>query len=418
MASLINVSFNPKPSTCMHIDLNSCFATIEQQANPFLRGKPTAVAAYNSPGGCILAASIEAKRLGISTGMRVKDGKMICPGLIVVSPDPWKYRNIHLQLKQLLSTYTDQIVPKSIDEFILNLEGYPAFSKGMHQLACEIKQRIKTEIGEWLTVSIGIAPNYYLAKIAAGLHKPDGLDEINRLNFKSIYQSLELSELCGIKTQNATRLHSVGIYSVLDFFNADVTTLKTAFHSITGYYWYLRLRGWEIDDVQFDRKSFGNSYALPTPLQTSEEVAPLIMKLVQKMTTRLRKHGYHCQGIHYSVLFRDGTHWHTGKKTTSMLFATTEIYRQIFKLVTQCPYQKPIHTIAVSCFNLSPSDSLQLDMFSPTLKSEKLYKAVDAINSKWGDYVITPARMIGTEENVPDRVPFGGIKELEELIKS
>src|SRR3990170_4541918 len=104
----INLPFNPKPSTLMHIDLNSCFATIEQQANPKLRGKPIAVAAYTTPSGCILAPSIEAKQRGVKTGMRVKDGKMLCPELIVLSPDPWKYRNVHMKLRKLLSAYTER----------------------------------------------------------------------------------------------------------------------------------------------------------------------------------------------------------------------------------------------------------------------------------------------------------------------
>ncbi|MEK7470692.1 MAG: DNA polymerase IV, partial [Patescibacteria group bacterium] len=102
----------------MHIDLNSCFATIEQQANPFLRGKPIAVGAYTTPNGCILAASVEAKRLGIKTGMRVKDGKVLYPKLIVLPSDPNKYRDVHLKLRKIISEYTNDFSPKSIDEFV------------------------------------------------------------------------------------------------------------------------------------------------------------------------------------------------------------------------------------------------------------------------------------------------------------
>ena len=114
--------FNPEPSTVMHMDLNSCFATIEQQANPFLRGKPIAVAAFTTHKGCILAASVEAKRLGIKTGMRVMDGRAIYPKLIVLPPDPWKYRNVHLKLRNFISDYTNDFSPKSIDEFVLNMK--------------------------------------------------------------------------------------------------------------------------------------------------------------------------------------------------------------------------------------------------------------------------------------------------------
>src|SRR5579859_6850901 len=111
MENPINVPFNPKHPTVMHIDLNSCFATIEQQANPKLRGKPIAVAAYTTPSGCIVAPSIEAKRFGVKVGTRVKDAKLLCPGIIIVAPDPWKYRSVHIKLKTLLNEYTDKAYP-------------------------------------------------------------------------------------------------------------------------------------------------------------------------------------------------------------------------------------------------------------------------------------------------------------------
>jgi DNA polymerase IV len=139
MEKSINMPFNPNPPTILHIDLNSCFASIEQQADPFLRGKPIAVAAYDSPGGCIVAPSVEAKQYGVKPGMRVKEGRLLCPGLVVLQPDPNKYRAIHLQFKTLLGTYTDRITPritpKSIDEFVLDLQGVPALRLGMVNVA-------------------------------------------------------------------------------------------------------------------------------------------------------------------------------------------------------------------------------------------------------------------------------------------
>ena len=267
------LEFNPEIPKILHLDLNSCFASIEQQANPFLRGKPIAVAAFNSPGGCILAASIEAKKLGIKTGMRVGDAQKICPRIKVLTPDPWKYRNVHLKLKKLVSEYTDDFSPKSIDEFVLNLADYCTAYKttSLKVVAQEIKTRIKKEIGDWLTVSVGIAPNRYLAKIAAGLHKPDGLDEINKDNFLEIYSKLKLTDLTGIKERNAARLSMMGIYSVTDFYKAPTRQLQAAFHSITGLYWHMRLGGYEVDDFGSKRGSFGNSVAIGKNIWRKEQ---------------------------------------------------------------------------------------------------------------------------------------------------
>jgi len=411
----LSLPFNSKPSTVMHLDLNSCFATIEQQANPFLRGKPVVVAAYVSPGGCILAASIEAKKLGIKTGMRVKDGQLIYPDLIVLPTDPWKYRHVHLKLRKLLQQYTSQITPKSIDEFVLNLEGYPALSKGMFNIAREIKKQIRQEIGDWLTVSIGIAPNRFLAKTASNLHKPDGLEEINSQNFAKVFLQLSLIDLWGIKRHNAVRLNAAGIYTVLDFYQADFRQLQSAFHSVLGYYWYLRLHGWEIDDVKFGRSSYGNSYALPKPLVTPAQLAPILQKLVQKMGARLRHAGYSARGVHLSIMYRDWSCWHQGLTLKEIIFDSQDIYKHAFRLLNHSPYQRPVREIAVSCFNLIKSNQPQLNIFTDILKKESLVKSVDQINERWGNFVITPARMLGTEKNVPDRIAFGGIKELEEF---
>lgn len=420
MEKLINLKlpFNPKNPTILHIDLNSCFATIEQQANPKLRGKPIAVAPYTTPSGCIIAPSIEAKTFGIKTGMRTKDGKMYNPDLILTQPDPMKYRYIHGKLKNLLKDYTNIVIPKSIDEFILDLEGYPAYSKGMVNVAKEIKRRIKEEIGEWLTVSIGIAPNRFLAKTAAGLHKPDGLDVIDINNYKQIYQKLHLMGICGIKAQNAIRLNGMGIYTVVDLYNAETWRLKAAFESIIGFHWYLRIHGWEVDDVIFDRKSYGNSYALGKPYTDPEDLAPILCKLVEKSGRRMRKGGFMAKGVHFSIVYRDFDHWHKGVTLPDALIDSRDIYGVAFHLLLEAPQRKPVRELAVTCFNLQPLHNMQMSLLSDMTKKEKLVEAIDKINEKWGDYVITPARMMGTGNVVADRVSYGNIRELEEMVLS
>lgn len=413
---MINLPFNPKQPTLMHLDLNSCFATIEQQANPRLRGKPIAVAAYTGPSGCIIAPSVEAKKLGIKVGFRVRDGKMIYPDLIILPPDPNKYRNIHIKLRTILETYTGNIAPKSIDEFILDLNNSPALKKGILEVASEIKQRIKREIGEALTVSVGIGPNRFLAKTAAGLHKPDGLDVIDKNNYLKIYQNLDLMDLCGIKTRNAVRLNNMGIFNVLDFYDSPVWKLKAAFESINGFYWYLRLHGWEIDDMPTKRGSYGNSFALPKPLVSPEELASILQKLVEKMGHRMRKAGYKARGVHLSIVYRDFDYWHQGVSFPDFLFDSKDIYKIIFKLLLKCPYRKPVRQLAVSVFNLQKNIYTQMSLLEDLTLKENLVAAVDNINERWGDFIITPAAMLGTRELVPDRIAFGGIKELEEII--
>lgn len=408
----VSLDFNRRPSSIMHIDLNSCFASVEQQANPLLREKPIAVAAYDTPNGCIVAASIEAKRMGVKVGLQVKEGRLLCPDLIIRTPDSDKYRAVHLALKKLLSDYTPKVIPKSIDEFVLDFSRTPAFQKGMFVVGQEIKDRIKNEIGEYLTVSIGVGPNRFLAKTASNLHKPDGLDEINKNNFYKIYQSLNLTDLNGINRQNAIRLNSVGIYTVLDFLHADIVKLRSAFHSILGYYWFMRLRGWEIDDIDFDTKSFGHSYSLPKFLTRPEELAPILSKLVEKVGFRMRRSDYQAKGVHLALLYQDHQYFHEGRSLDQPIFDSRDIYKVAYHLLHHSPYKLPVRNIAISCFGLSPRSTLQLNLFQDNLKKDSLVSAVDAINNRWGNFVITPATMTNTKDYVHDRIGFGQIRDL------
>lgn len=409
------MEFNSISPTCLHLDLNSCFASIEQQANPFLRGKPIVVAAFNSKKGCILASSIEAKRLGIKTGMWVSEAQKIYSKLKVLTPDPWKYRNVHIKFRKLISEYTNDFSPKSIDEFVLNLSEYTAIKNSPIVVASKIKERIKKEIGDWLTVSIGIAPNRYLAKIAAGLHKPDGLDVLDINNFIGIYKNLKLTDLTGIKTRNAARLNSMGIYSVMDFYKAPIWKLKAAFHSITGLYWHMRLSGYEIDDFEVKRGSFGNSVALGKNISKVTELSPILARLVEKMSGRLRNASYKASGIHLAIIYKNGSWWHKGRLLGKAYFDARDFYKSAFRLLLEADPRSPVLNIAITAFALSKDDNLQLGLFENEIKKKNLIENIDKINNRWGDFTIGSAKSFGGAKVVMDRIAFGGIKELEEF---
>jgi DNA polymerase-4 len=384
----------------MHIDINSCFATIEQQANPFLRGKPVVVAASVKDFGCILASSTEAKRKGVKTGMRVKEGKQIEPNLIVLPCDPDKYRFIHHQLKQLLSVYTPDITPKSIDEFSLKFD-----RDDLTSIAQEIKQRIRTEIGEHISVSIGIGTNRFLAKTAAGIHKPDGLDVITMDNIQTVFKKLELTDLCGISFRNALRLNQVDIHSALDFFNASPMQLKAAFKSITATYWYMRLHGIEIDDAPTHRRGLSNSYVLPHPTPPIAAF-PIMIKLTHKLTERLRKEGYQTDFLILALSSGEHHHWHKGIRLTESTNKAKTIIHEFHRLMNKNPFQE-IKKITVFCGDLKSDAGLQLNLFQDEQEHQRVDNAVDTINHRFGLFTLVPAPMMNTKDYVPDAIAFG-----------
>lgn len=406
---------NPAKPTILHMDLNSAFATIEQQANPLLRGKPLVVAAYNSPGGCVLAASIEAKRFGIKTGMRVQEAKLIYRDLIVRTPDPAKYRAVHLMFRRILQDYSPHVTPKSIDEAVIDFtETLPLFHKDLSDIGREIKQRFKTEIGEWIFCSIGIGPNRFLAKLAASMHKPDGLATIDHANLAETYTKAKLIDLCGINTRYQARLNAYGIFTPVDFFNASLEKLqKQIFRSILGYYWYLRLRGWEIDSVDFKRRSYGNSYALKLQTDDPSALAKLLMKLCEKTGRRLRNNRNCAGGVHVGCLYTDFTYWHKGRKFPIPVYTTQEIYFRARELLNLSGYKKKVRELALRVYDLVPNSDEQMQIFSsPT---HRVSEAMDEVNDTYGEFAVGSALLVGMENTILDRIAFGGVAELVDL---
>jgi len=384
----------------MHIDLNSCFASVEQQANPLLRDKPIAVVHSDAPYGCILAPSVEAKLWGIKTGMNLKEGKDLCPWLIARFADPDKYREVHSKFAKLLDNYSDHIIPKSIDEFVLTIPDPQSITRIVHK----IKSRIKSEIGDYLRVSIGVSTNQVLAKLASGLHKPDGFDIIDHTNFMDIYDHIPLQELCGINVRNEARLHRVGIFTVRQFYQADIQTLKSAFESILGRYWYTRLRGYEVDDVEFSRRSFGQSYVLPHPMDLSNW-RPILAKLVAKAARRLRKYDCSATAVHLYLRFGDGTSWHASHQLHHSIFTDHELLDAALSLQSY-DSSKKVKKIAVTFFGLE-KDNGQLSCLRDLVKEKSLATKQDEINDKWGEYTLSYGSFLGSTGHVRDAIAFG-----------
>ncbi len=408
----MDLGLNYNRPLVMHIDLNSCFATIEQQANPLLRHKPVAVAAYDTPRGIILAASYEAKALGIKLGVTVKEARMICPEIIVMMPDPDKYFDAHRRFEQVLCKYTNEVTPKSVDEFVVDFTGSIAIRSGisMEEIGRQIKQDIRASLGEYVSVNVGIGPNRFLAKLAAGLHKPDGMDKIDASNLRRIYSGLELIDLPGINYRYAARLNLAGIYSPLQMLDAPLMQLKReVFHSIVGFYWYLRLRGHEVDTVDFGRKSFGQQYAISQKTTDKHELSRLLMKLCEKAGRRLRKQGYQAGGIYLWLAYEDRTYWAKRQQLRTAVYSTQDIFRQAQSLLMATPENTARATnIGVSIHNLQLVNPLQLGLFDDTrLDTRSLAVAADRVNDRYGEFTLVPALMANMQDIIIKRVSFG-----------
>jgi DNA polymerase-4 len=347
--------------------------------------------------------------------MTVRDAKLLYPPVIVRTPDPAKYRAVHLMFRRIFRDYSPDVTPKSIDEAVIDLTDTLGLFKGsILDIGTQIKKRFREEIGEWMVCSIGVSTNRFLAKLAASLHKPDSFDIIDHANILEVYKRVSLLDLSGINTRFQAWLNAYGIFTPTEFYNAPLELLKKqVFQSILGYYWYLRLRGHEIDAVDFKRKSFGNTYALQKQTNDSRELAKLLMKLCEKTGRRLRRAKYSAQGVHVACVYTDLSWWHIGRKFDVPIYTTRDIYIKALRLLNMSGYTKRGRNLAVSVYDLIPSTSEQLELFaSPT---HAVSEAIDRINNKWGEFVITPALIMDMDDIILDRIAFGGVKELEEI---
>ena len=190
----------------LFIDMNSFFASCEQQTNYWLRGRPIAVCVYTGKYGCVIAPSIEAKKRGIKLGLRLNEAMKICPDLVPLETNPDKYRTYHLRIMNILKRYSDDVIPRSIDEAVVDLSSYKNIYPDVVEVAKKIKKDIFEEVGDYLKCSIGIAPNAFLAKLASDIEKPDGLTVINPENIDAVLKKLELTDFPGISTGMKNRL--------------------------------------------------------------------------------------------------------------------------------------------------------------------------------------------------------------------
>lgn len=406
--------FNEDRPLIMHIDLNSCFATVEQQARPMLRGKPVAIVNRKTDKTAIVTASYEAKQMGVKVGMKLKEARQLCPDIIPLESDPSKYRYVYHKLLDIMRDYSAHVTMKSIDEGVIDFHetSHAIAGRDLVEIGHEIKQRLKDEIGVWMRCNIGIATNRFLAKTAAGLHKPDGLDVITSQNIKEILGDLKLTDLTGIAHRNEHRLNSVGIYTPLQFFDAEPVTLrKIVFKSVVGEWWYKRLRGFEVDDVETQIGRVGRQYVLERFDLTRTEIVQRLHHLCESVGGRLRSQDLAARGVYVYAKTFDREYWHASSLSPLPFFSDQAIYAQVLQLFDRAPDN--LREIGIHCYELTGSDSSQLSFFADEIIRERqVVQAIDEINKKFGDRTIHSADTLNTGIYVKTKIPFGSTRYL------
>lgn len=418
--NVLNLPLNTELPRIMHIDLNSCFATVEQQARPLLRGRPVGVTNRLTNNACVVAASYEAKALGVKVGMSFRDAKILAPDIVMVETDPPKYHHVYKILVKIMSSYSPNITMKSIDEGIIDFNGTDLVNnRPLADIGLEIKQRLKDEAGKWMRCNIGIAPNRFLAKTAASLHKPDGLDIIDHKNLRATLATMKLTDLTGIAERNEARLNAAGILTPLQFLDTPAEILRRrVFKSVCGEDWYQRLRGWEIDDQVWGTKTVGRQYVLDDFKPTDEIVRSRLAYLCETTAMKLRYKGFAAKGVMVYVKYSNGDYWHDRRVFKSSFYSNGEVYRRATLLFNNRPRDDYEREIGVSCYNLEASNMNQVSLLDEVNREAWLTTAMDTINGQFGEFTITLGVSLSSKEKVKQKIPFGTTRYFELLCNS
>ena len=411
------LNINRELPQIMWIDLNSAFATIEQQAHPSLRHRPVGITNRISPECCIITASYEAKARGVKTGARRSEALRLRPDLILLESDPPKYNAVYNKLFSIMRDYSDDCGMKSIDEGYINLHHtkYDTLDK-LTDLGYEIKRRVKEEIGDYMTINVGIGCNRFLAKQAAGLHKPDGMDIIYHGNLLDIYGSLQLEDLTGIAKAYGLRLRQAGITTPLEFLNTSELTLrKKIFRGVNGTYWYRRLRGYEVDDYKPNLSVIGRQWVVDQNGDNDEYLSACLHYLVESVGLKLRFRDVAARGVCVWLRTQSGDRYHKKQLAIAPFTSNQAIWQIASNLFNQRPPGR-IQCMGVYLYNFSQPNHNQLSIVSEISRDNRLTDAIDKINHRYGTATIHSAHSTAGATKIKQKVPFGSTNYLELLI--
>lgn len=303
------------PFSWLFVDMNSYFATCEQQLNPKLRGKPVMIVPVMAETTSAIAASVQAKKLGIKTGTGVAEARRICPEIEIVLARPEEYTKIHHQVVTAVESCLPVESILSIDEMACRLTGRQTKPEAAIEIARNIKAAILKSAGECMTCSIGIAPNAFLAKVASDIQKPDGLVTIPRGQIEEKIAHLSVRDLPGIGPRMEERLNRVGIRKVADLYKKNREDLVSLWGSVVGGRFYDWIRGGEPRVPRHKNKSMSHEHVLEPKLRNKTEALSVLKKLVSKVSIRLRKEGYYAKQMAIFVRFVNQLgHWENAAK--------------------------------------------------------------------------------------------------------
>ena len=416
----------------LHIDLNSFFASVEQQLHPEYRGRPLAVVPTMADTTCCIAASYEAKAFKIKTGTQVGEAKKLCPGLILIEGSHTEYAKYSHEIAKAVELACPVAHTPSIDEMVCELIGREQEPPRARKIALEIKQSIYKNVGETLRCSIGMAPNRLLAKIASDMQKPDGLIGLLPSQLPRAIAHLELRDLPGVGARTEIRLNAKGITTMEQLLALDRPGMHKLWNSVWGDRLYHWLRGEETGDDGAPlsngiQKTLGHSHVIAPEFRSIDGAWAVAHKLLHKAAMRLRMEKFYTTALSFNIRFAltreqvaraEKSRRHTSgiehaswgmearfracNDTLTLLEAMQGIWQQC----PRGPEQQRPFFLAITMHNLIPDNELQQTLFAEPGNRTQLSATMDKLNLKYGHTKLHFAGMLPARDSAPTRIAF------------
>jgi len=430
------VSLAPNPSAGPHlnwlfVDLNSYFASVEQQVRPELRGRPIGVVPMLADTTVLIAASYEAKAFGCRTGTLVGDAKRLCPGIELVEARHEIYVEYHHKVVEAVESCLPVTAVCSIDEMACRMMGRERPLLSALDLGRRVKARIRATAGEMLRSSVGLATNRYLAKVASDMEKPDGLVALTLDILPEALARLSLRDLPGVGARTEKRLNEKGITTMSQLVALDCEQMGQLWGSVWGQRLWHWLRGEDFEMSETDHlKSISHQHVLAPEMRTRDKAWAVAHKLLHKAAMRLRSHQLWTASIGLAVGYgvpREAgpvssfgvptRGWHGEVKLTECQDNQTLIHalRHLWESQPRTAESAYPYFVGVQLGGLVPDRLHSLGLFDSLEEEQsraKLLEAMDQLNEKYGMMTVAPATMITAYKAAPTRIAFHSIPDL------
>src|SRR5689334_3036449 len=370
------------------VDFNSYFASVEQQVEPRLRGKPLGVVPMMADTTVCIAASIEAKKFGVKTGTKVGDARKMCPGIEFVIARHELYIDFHHRAVAVVDSFVPVRAVLSIDEMDCELTGRWREPERALKIARDVKAGLSKQVGECLRTSIGIGPNTFIAKTASDMVKPDGLVVIQKSELPERLFELPVRALSGVGKQMEKRLARFKIHTVRDLATRSAEELRTVWGGIGCDIMYSRIRGEEQHERGGDTHSISHSSVIGPDHRNPEHAFAVLNRLTQKAAMRLRKAGYYAGKLVVDLKYLDGSHWHNEMRLVDTQDTKTFLHA-LDKLWAKRPKdRRTILKVGMAYTDFISEAQHTGSLFASEDKSRALYSTLDKLNSRFGKQAV------------------------------